>query len=1342
MSIYHRYASREHDEAFFKRLQKTRKVKGVKHAKQRVGSSGSLKSLNSISISPLCYKYEESDEEAPEMSIAQWTSIFPNAAFFTAYDDPIFGYMLTLVYQSLETGKISTTSLSQIGVSSYSDLLLDPKSRFWPSCENLLPQYQKSNVRKSLAITYLKNFNSLSNNPNFNGIKRWDETNAGSLANSTLLLTEKTPQQFGLKLLQLGLLQNHSILSVILDTVYDNFSEQATEKIVEENNKLVYLLGEQLDQLFDPLLEYSPEAMNITYTVPEPHAYTPPMFKTELINSIVDELLTVQTNFTMSLVNLLQNFIIPLRIHVLGASANLGIAKINHVFPPTIDEITRINCILHDSLNKASKYGYVEVFKVMGMILPYFYKAFIRHEANLKRFTSRINKFNHKNQKKIFHNKNINKGDYSINEIDSIVSGSLLELPKLKLILRRLYDSYKSEKMKIVNFEHNVEDRESYVIEIYYNSAIDVIDAFGAPSDEHVSKINTRERFFTPTGRILTELASNWPPELQYNWLSRKVVGIYELKNVKPEKGTLHDNDILIIFSDYLLFMTIDDDAYYLKKDEDPLKTISVSDILMHSLINEKPLPHLKNFPSMKVSCWCGINEVITTCYKSVSSEYEDETEVDFLRFLSISPTGFFNNSDDKVWSKNFEILHSTKLGLVDGHKIMELITKSKVLHKNQTFHLFKSIDSNLNIYSTAHNIDAYEVETCKSPFALFLNITFDEPYQYLDSHPGLYLIIGASFISDERVQLFAYNKSRNYHLDDVVVAQDLQYKLKEILNANLQLLFKSFESVTTPLTSAYQHDLEYYLGVFTSYNTRKLKHEMIEKASKQAKEEESKKRVAEQHAEKEKKQKISETRKVAEPSVTNLQKPKKRSFLQRLFKPFKRSNGAKTIPKTVPTTAPKTTPKTAPNTTPNTAPFIDTPRQNNQTRNISQTFVPRGQKKEYKGLYKPIPDLQSRESSISLRKESIVLEVPRRDPSLVVNNQFNFPAISKIHLKVEPEVSHNISSGQTIHDTDVMERTKLAASASCVPRSMSEENVLVLDSVTRRKVKSQPRVAPYVDLEKLPVEEFYTDGESNWMTISRDNSSLYDEVSKLTLEPVIEHEENENTHSTILVSRHISNSSQDTFDLVGKFATTFDDEDKFFSPYNEQLSAFEVPANYFVAENKEESMQSLDSSQIIDAFKKTLDMEFKIDSEDTDTIQENQREHKIQNNQRQRKNQDLQRQHKNPSILTLTSSEEEYFSPNEFEFGKLPNHRPREDDNDESPHTYESVSSEATVINEFFEERPRINFQQKALPSLPLEQDLSFQSFSLRVDSVAYLSELFDGNMDLDQESILSLAK
>lgn len=1290
MSIYHRYASREHDEVFFKRIQRKRK-KDIKNANARVGSSGSFKSLNSISISPLCYNFEESEDESPELSIAQWTSIFPNAAYFTAYDDPLFGYMLTLVYQGLESGKVSTTSLSQFGVSSYSDLLLDSKSRFWPSCENMTPEYQKSNVRKALAITYLKNFNSLSNNPGYlNAIKRWDETNAGSLANSTALLTEKTPQQFGHKLLQLGLLQNHSILSVILDTVYDNFSEQATPKIVEENNKLVYLLGEQLDQLFDPLLEYSPEAMSITYTVPAPNAYTPPMIRTELLNSIIDELLTVQTNFTMGLVNLLQNFIIPLRIHVLGASANLGIAKINHVFPPTIDEITRINCILHDSLNKASKYGYVEVFKVMGMILPYFYKAFIRHEANLKRFTTRINKFNHKNHKKIFDNKSINKGDYSINEIDSIVSGSLVELPKLKLILRRLYDTYKSEKMKMVNFEH-VEDSEAYVIEVYYNSAIEVIDAFGAPADESVTKVNTRERFFTPTGRILTELASNWPPELQYNWLSRKVVGIFELKNLKPEKGTLHDNDILIIFSDYLLFMTIDDDSYYLKKEEDPFKSISVSDILMHSLINEKPLPNLKNFPSMKVSCWCGINEIIPTCYKSLSSEHNEEA--DFLRFLSISPTGFFNNSHAKIWSKTYEVLHSTKSGLVDGHRIMELITKSKVLHKNQTFHLFKSVDSNLSIYSTAHNIDAYEVETCKSPFALFLNITFDEPYQYLDSHPHLYLVIGASFIG-ESVQLIAYNKSRNYHLDEVVAASDFQKRLKEILNANFQLFFKSFHPVTTPLISAYRDDLDYYLSVFTSYNTRKLKQEMIEKANKQAREEESRKRVAEQHVEKEKMQKISETRKVSDPAKA----PKKRSFFQRLLKPFRRNKSASKPQKSVETS----------NTT--VAPVKST---NNEIKNITGTFVPRGQKKEYKGIYRPVPELHSRESSVV--QHNVQHKEDKRDPSLVVNNQFNFPShpveegfnASSIYEEPPTLPVHQ----KVVSPIPSVSAPSVQSTINAIPRSMSEENVLVLDSVTRRRVKCKPRVAAYQDLAKLPVEEFYTDGESNWMAISRDNSSLYDEVSKFTLEPVIEHEETENTHSTVAVSRHMSNSSQDTLDLVEKFAVTFDDDDQFFSPYNEQLSAFEVPANYFVNENKEESMQSLNSSQVIDAFKRTLDLEFKIDSDlEMKDIKE------------------FNRDQKTRSIVTLASSEEEYFSPDDSGFGTI--HRPLDKDHDESPHTYESVSSEATIINEFFEERPRKNYKS---PSLPLERDLSFQSFSLRDDSVAYLSELLNGKLNLE---------
>nr|CAA56224.1 3-isopropylmalate dehydrogenase [Schwanniomyces occidentalis] len=377
--------------------------------------------------------------------------------------------------------------------------------------------------------------------------------------------------------------------------------------------------------------------MEISYTAPNSSTYEPPQIRNnQLIDTILNELLNVQTNYTMGLVNLLQNFIIPLRIQVLSTGIGSDMTRINQVFPPTIDEITRINCILHDSLNKVSRYGYVEIIRVVGMILPYFYKAFIRHEANLKLYTTRLNKFYSKNSKTIFSNNLINKGNYSTREIDSIVSGSLLELPKFKLILKRLHDAIESEKLKKKNFENFV-DNETSIITYYYNTAIEVIDAFGGCQGSEDRKIDSQLRVFTPTGKILTELATKWPPELQYGWLSRKVVGIYELRNVKPK--SFFDLEILIIFSDHLLFLTIIEESYYIRKKNEPIKSLSVSDILMHSLVNEKPLPVLSLLPSMEVNSWCNLNEVITSCYLGVSSH--TSSKQDFLRFLNVSKSGF-----------------------------------------------------------------------------------------------------------------------------------------------------------------------------------------------------------------------------------------------------------------------------------------------------------------------------------------------------------------------------------------------------------------------------------------------------------------------------------------------------------------------------------------------------------------------------------------------------------------------------------------------------------------------------------------------------------------------------
>ena len=215
-----------------------------------------------------------------------------------------------------------------------------------------------------------------------------------------------------------------------MDVVYNNTS--SSQEIVDENNKLVFLLGEQLDHLFDPLLEYSPETMNFIYT---PQQTQVP--QTKLITSIVNELVTVQTNFTSKLVDLLQNLITPLRANVLDSPD--GITRVNQVFPPTIDEITRINCILNESLLKAKSINYLEVLRAVANILPYFYKPFVRHEANLKGFYLRLRKFATSSILAIA------KKEYSVREIDSIVTGSLLELPRLKLILKRLYDAIESE---------------------------------------------------------------------------------------------------------------------------------------------------------------------------------------------------------------------------------------------------------------------------------------------------------------------------------------------------------------------------------------------------------------------------------------------------------------------------------------------------------------------------------------------------------------------------------------------------------------------------------------------------------------------------------------------------------------------------------------------------------------------------------------------------------------------------------------------------------------------------------------------------------------------------------
>lgn len=681
-----------------------------------------------------------------EKLLHDWEKIIPNAAYFIGTDKLLFNTCIAIVYEDPFTEKISTVFLARHGENQYNSLTIDARSRYFPACENLLPEYRKSNVRRSLAISSLRAYANLdvklrnmlldkavaSNMTDEEDLTKdiddlnnfdWDETTAGDLASSMQLVIDKSPTETGKKILDLGFLQQKLCNAVMLDIVYED-----QEEFIDENNKLVFLMGEQLDQLFDPLTEYSPESTEKVYATPIQNQQSNTEIDdtvstlsdilrrekdSKLAQSIIDELITLQTNFTKNLVSFLQSFLVPLRIKVLNDEiTGISISKLNVIFPPTIDEVTRVNCIFLDSLKNAHPYGSYEVLKACGTTIPYFYKAYMRHEAATKAFSSQLTFF--------FENLDINNDFvdsefYSKRKIESLIHGSL-NLIKLKLILARLLNEAESQWL-------TSEPQEE--ITKYYNSAISTIESFARDKLQPYDK-----RVFTPTGKILTELATSWPIELQYGWLTRRVVSIFGGVNLFATNEN-KNQDIIIIFSDHILFLTIDDPKYYKKAiQKNNLHIPSVPDILMHSLINQIPL---KQIPQMRVNGWANIGDVYPSSYNNDK----------MIRFF-VTGKGIKSPNTLNVTSvKQYEINDFGKL--INGSKIIDLINKAKILSKSSPFHLFKTNNLGLSIYSTAHEKSVYREETAKSPFALFLNMTPNSQKKLYENN--LFAALNARFI-------------------------------------------------------------------------------------------------------------------------------------------------------------------------------------------------------------------------------------------------------------------------------------------------------------------------------------------------------------------------------------------------------------------------------------------------------------------------------------------------------------------------------------------------------------------------------------------------------------------
>lgn len=672
--------------------------------------------------------------------------VFRDSAVFHGIDELIWGEFLVCIYKDPITNMISALFIDKLGVTHFNPVDITNKSQFYPAIENLTDNDKDSNVKKSIAVSLLRKYAQLSSKDvsrlQPDGLRfNYDPTHAGDLASRCKLVESCAPETMGTRILSQGSLQRRCNKSILLDVIYER-----KESLTEINNKLVFHLGEQLEQLFNPLTEYSPEQTEYTYKPPD---YDPMSHRTSSkVVSIIDELLQLQTNFTFSLVEFLQGFLISLRIKVLNEQIkDLSTVKLNRLFPPTIDEVTRINCIFLDSLKAATPFGALEILKACSATIPYFYKAYTRHEAATKNFVKNFKLF-----LKSFEYCIPRDNGYSNMKIESIINGPQEKLVKLKLIIDRLYRTEEWPPNEQEEAKSNFD-----------NIAL-AIDSFGKMKSP-LSSYNTR--VFTPSGKILTELAKGWPEELQYKWLKRRVVGVFDVVGNDENK----ERQVLVIFSDYIVFLeVVNGSQYYSGTNNNKPK---IADILMNSLINEVPLP--TRIPKLKVHNYCYIDDIIVT-----------ELENQSLRF------------DAYRGVNSFSVTCRLSTKSASASTVAGLVTKAKILEKETAFHLFKANLEENEIYSTAHELEAYKNETLKSKFGLFLNMN---PSRQVLAGSRSHVAIFASFISDmdaSDVQLTILTSDGRENAS-VVSPEDMILRIFEVLKHEVPICYSSLYSPLLP---------------------------------------------------------------------------------------------------------------------------------------------------------------------------------------------------------------------------------------------------------------------------------------------------------------------------------------------------------------------------------------------------------------------------------------------------------------------------------------------------------------------------------------------------------------
>ncbi|PRT55013.1 Bud site selection protein 3 [Wickerhamiella sorbophila] len=628
------------------------------------------------------------------------------AAYMTA-EDTVLGKVLAVVYRADVSSKaLSVVLIGNHGTSGYVDITLGSTSRYYGACASLAFAHQKSQVRKALAIAVLRTYSTMdrplrralfrraASELKIKGelpLKYYDQTAAGALGSKFRLVYGKFPLEIGRRVIESGMILPKFIRSSVLDIVYED-----TDLTIDQNNDLVYMLGDQLEQLFDPLSEYSPEPTERIYVPPADSIATLEDDPKE-VQDICEELYMLQSSVRASLIDFLQNFLIPLRVRVLNHEIpGMTIGKLNTVFPPTIDEMFRINNIFYEALQQALPFGSFEVLKACGTTIPYFYRVCIRHEAATKNFARSLATTDSELKHEI--------DKYSPQKIEAVMQNSL-HLVRLKLVLDRFMETKKWS------------PSEKALADEFYHVSTGTIDQFGKETQTGAPG----KRVFTPSGKMLVEIASGWPAELEYGWINRRVVTIFDAVDIiEPSSARRQLHNIVIMFTDALVILE--------PAEPIPMTSLSglhlpsIGDVLMHAMLNEAPLDG--NLPPLKVIGWAPI------------------LDVSFLSFgpkslvISTQPEPFackFDEDGAKHYTKIYRLIRPDHT----ADKFVELLAKAKVTTKTQPFHLFKisslptqgevgkNVPTDLSIYSTVHELQGYHAEVNRSPIAVFLNTQF-----------------------------------------------------------------------------------------------------------------------------------------------------------------------------------------------------------------------------------------------------------------------------------------------------------------------------------------------------------------------------------------------------------------------------------------------------------------------------------------------------------------------------------------------------------------------------------------------------------------------------------------